>query len=132
MKKNLTRKKTHTKPNPCLKCPALCCHDLATPFDRPRDQEDIDDVMWQLHYDSVSIAIRNQRWYQVVKGRCIYLDKKNMCTIYERRSEKCRQHNPPDCEKYYPWYDLIFHTPEELGEHLAREKEKRNKRRRKA
>jgi len=127
----MPHKKARKKTNPCISCPALCCHDLATPFDRPRDREDIDDVMWQLHYDTVSIAIRNNRWFQIVKGRCIYLDRNDMCTKYEGRSQKCRDHNPPDCEKYYPWYDVKFETPEELAAHLEAEREKRNRKRRK-
>ncbi len=133
MKRQLpqTRRK-RKKPNPCIACPAPCCHDLATPIDKPREKSDIEDVRWQLRYDTVSVAIRNHRWYQVVKGRCIYLGRDNMCRIYDKRPRKCREHNPPDCEKYCRWYDVIINTPEQLDKHLGLDggKRKRKKKRR--
>jgi len=45
---------------------------------------------------TVKVFIRNRRWYALIKGRCIYLDKKNKCTIYEKRSDICRNHMPPE------------------------------------
>ena len=120
-------RKSRRKNNPCLECPAYCCHDLATPIDKPRENSDIEDVRWQLQYDTVSVAIRNHRWYQVVKGRCIYLDTDNMCRIYDKRPRKCKDHNPPECEKYYPWYDVIINTPEQFDKHLGLDKGKRKR-----
>jgi len=102
----------------CVNCPALCCHDLALAIERPRLKGDIDDLAWQLHYDTVHVAIRHRQWYLVVNGRCIYLDKNNLCTIYDQRPANCRDHNPPECEKYGLWYETWIETPDELRAYL--------------
>ena len=104
----------------CDGCPAICCTNLAMPMDKPRNRVDIEDLKWHLHYDTVSVFIRNRRWYLQVEGRCMYLDKNNLCTIYEKRPDKCRRHNPPSCEYYTEHYDVILHTPEELEEYLKK------------
>jgi len=108
----------------CVNCPALCCHDLAIPIDRPRLREDIDDLKWKLRYDTVHVAIRHRRWYLVVNGRCIYLDKHNLCTIYERRPDICRDHNPPECERFGRWYQYWIDSPDGLDEYLAGKRRK--------
>ncbi len=115
-------KKGRTKegsPSTCIDCPALCCHDLAIFIHRPRTKSDIDDMKWHPQYDSVSVAIRHRRWYLVVGGKCIYLDDDNLCTIYDRRPERCRRHGAPDCERFGPWYDTLTATPGELDAYLA-------------
>lgn len=114
----------------CLRdCNGACCRDLALPIKRPRTQTEINDMKWRLHFDTVELYILNRRWYMLVKGRCIYLDKNNRCTIYERRPEQCREHMPPECERFAPFYDVLLRTPEELDDYLAG---RRKKRRRKA
>lgn len=114
----------------CEGCPAKCCHTLLIPFNKPRNRDDIDHYKWQVQYDTVSIAISSHRWHLAVQGRCIYLDKDNLCTIYERRPEICRRHNPPGCERYAPWYDTLIETPEALEAYFEEQREKRRRKRR--
>ena len=102
----------------CLKCPSICCHDLAMQITRPRKKDEIEDLKWHLHYDTVHVAIRHHRWYLVVKGRCVHLDDRNLCAIYERRPKKCRDHKPPDCEQFGCWYETLITSPEELDTYL--------------
>jgi Fe-S-cluster containining protein len=111
----------------CVDCPALCCHDLAIEILRPRLREDIDNLKWHLHFDTVHVAIRHRQWYLVVNGRCIYLDENNLCTIYDRRPDTCRDHNPPDCEKYGLWYHVWIETPDELEDYLKGRWKKRQR-----
>lgn len=109
----------------CSGCPAICCTNLSMPIDKPRTKSDREDLKWHLHYDTVRVYIRNRRWYLLVEGRCMYLDENNMCTIYSRRPEKCRKHNPPNCEYYSTYFDVMLATPEELDEYFRNEKKKR-------
>jgi len=114
----------------CIDCPAWCCHTLLIPIDRPRTKADFDYYRWHLHYDTVRLAIRSHRWYEVVEGRCIYLDERNLCSIYERRPEICRRHSPSDCERHGSWYDVLIERPEELDAFVERERKRRARRRR--
>lgn len=116
----------------CTECPALCCHDLSIIILKPRTRKEIEELMWHLNYDSVGVYIRNRRWHLIVKGRCQYLDKNNLCTIYHERFDQCRTHTPPHCERYDDWYDVLFTTPFELQEYFDKERKRRIKNKHKA
>ena len=111
----------------CDNCPALCCKDLIIPTDKPRTSEQIDEVKWHIQYDTVRVFIRSHRWYYIVHGRCQYLTEDNLCSIYERRPHRCRRLNPPECERFGCFYDVMIETPEELDEHLSRKHPRRTR-----
>jgi len=123
-KKQSTTKYTSNKDkeNVCLKCSSICCRDLAIEIKRPRDKYEINELKWRLHFDTVRVYILNRQWHMMVSGNCMYLDKDDLCTIYDRRPDQCREHNPPDCEKYLPYYDTLISTPEELDTYLNKGK----------
>jgi len=109
----------------CANCPAKCCHDLVLVIDKPKTKRDVKHYTWQLQYDTVRIAITGKKWHTVYEGRCIYLNENNLCTIYDRRPKLCREHNPPNCEHYSKWYDVMIETPEELRDYLKAEKKRK-------
>ena len=102
----------------CVDCPALCCKDLAIPTKRPRTRDQIDEMKWYLHFDTVSAIIVRRRWYLLINGRCMHLDDNDLCTIYEDRSYVCRQHNPPECERFSEFCEILIETPDELEQYL--------------
>ena len=110
----------------CQDCPSICCENLALEIDGPVNKKEIADLRWQLHFDTVKVYIKSRRWYQWVKGTCRYLTKSKKCSIYEDRPSLCRKHNPPDCELFGTFYDIMFCTPEELDNYFSK-KTKRNK-----
>lgn len=120
----MNRKKENTTLGDCSDCPALCCHDLSVTILKPTTKKEIEDLMWHLNYDTVGVYIRNRRWHLIIKGRCQYLDDRNMCNIYDRRFDTCRKHMPPYCERYDDWYDVLFTTPFELEDYLEAEKKR--------
>jgi Fe-S-cluster containining protein len=111
-------KKVSTSKRFCSECPALCCKNLSMRIGKPANRSEVEDLKWQLHFDTVSVYIRNNRWYQLVEGRCMYLSDDDRCTIYPQRPDMCRRHNPPECEFFGDFYDIIIKTPEELEGHL--------------
>ena len=111
-----------SKKKDCNSCPALCCKNLAMGIERPANKQEIEDLKWQLRFDTVKVYIRNRRWYQWVEGRCMHLSDDNLCNIYDSRPDICRKHNPPDCELFGKFYDLMIHTPDELEDYLAKKK----------
>lgn len=111
------REETVTE-EPCADCPGLCCHDLVMVIDPPENQEDLETYKWYVQYDTSFIFILDGKWHHIVKGRCMYLDKKtNLCNIYEERPDKCRDHHPPDCERYGEWYDVWLGDPPTLEDY---------------
>ena len=93
---------------------------------KPTTKKEIDDLKWHLYFDTVKVYILHRCWHLLIKGRCRYLRRNNLCSIYERRPSTCRRHNPPDCERFADFYDVMLSTPEELEEYLKGKKKVRN------
>ena len=102
----------------CVNCSAFCCKNLAMEIGKPTNKKEIEDLKWQLHFDTVKVYIHRRKWYQWVAGKCMYLDSNDRCTIYEERPQICRKHNPPDCEHFGAFYDIMIKTPDELEAYL--------------
>lgn len=102
----------------CKGCPALCCNNLVSSIFKPTTKKEIVDLAWHLHFDTVSVFLRNKRWYMYTKGKCMYIGTNNKCMDYENRSDRCRQHNPPGCERHGKWYDVMLETPADLRRYL--------------
>ena len=109
----------------CHDCGGKCCHDLVMPIDKPKTADDVDELKWELQYDTIRVFIRSYRWYRLIAGRCQYLDHHDRCTIYAARPTRCRQLGPPECEHFGKFYDKMIATPEELEAHLAKPKPRR-------
>lgn len=117
--------------NECSGCPGECCQNLSIWIGAPKTKSEIEDLMWEVRFDTVQIYIRSRKWYLLVKGRCMYLNKDYFCDIYSTRPEKCRDHNPPNCEKFGQFWDVMINNPEELAAFLKKRKQAA-KRRKKA
>lgn len=116
------KKKARCALKVCRNCPALCCHGLVMPINKPRAADDIFELKWKLQYETVRVYVRSHRWYLLIEGRCTCLTRDNLCRIYAKRPRRCREHNPPECERYGKFYDALITTPEELEAYLARRK----------
>jgi len=113
----------------CHDCGAKCCHDLVQPIDMPQTPDEVEELKWDLRYDTIRAFIRSHRWYRIVSGRCQYLDDNDRCTIYARRPRRCREMKPIDCEQTGRFWDTMIATPEELDAYMAeRERARRENR----
>ncbi len=122
------RQRAQISNSACRACPALCCQNLAISVLKPRTKAEIEEFRWQLYFDTVRVFITNLRWNLLVEGRCIYLDRNDLCKIYEDRPDKCRRHTAADCERFGPYYDVLISTPEELDAYFAKEKRRKARR----
>lgn len=122
------RQRVQISDSACRACPALCCYNLAISVTKPRTKQELQEFRWQLYFDTVRVFITSHRWHLLVDGKCIYLDRNNTCKIYEDRPDKCRRHNPSDCERFGPYYDVLISTPEELDAYFAKEKRRKARR----
>ena len=108
----------------------MCCHDLVMTILRPQNQAEVDELKWQIQYDTVRLFIVNNRWHLIIDGKCMHLDERGWCRIYEDRPDKCRRHNAPNCERYGEFWDVMIETPDELQAYIDAERERRARRRR--
>lgn len=112
-------------PDVCLKCDAPCCNEIVMEVHRPRTKAEIEELEQYLYFETACIYISKRGWHVMFKGRCMYLGKDNLCAKYDSRPGRCRNHVPPDCERFGKWYDVIFETPEEYRRYLKGKKVKR-------
>lgn len=120
----MKKQKPRTAKEECHQCPATCCKNLAMIIGRPHTKAEIEDLKWQIRFNTVKVYIHNRKWHLWIKGTCMYLSKNNRCTVYETRPNKCREYNPPHCEAFGKFYDIILSTPDELEDYLARKSKK--------
>jgi hypothetical protein len=110
----------------CIKCDGRCCRDLAMPATRPRTRYDIDLMKWYLHFEGMKIFIKHHRWFILVDGsRCKHLNDQDLCSNYEKRMQVCREHNPPECELFGKFYDVMMTEPEDVEAYLNKTKKKK-------
>ncbi|MFW2331082.1 MAG: YkgJ family cysteine cluster protein [Nitrospinota bacterium] len=108
----------------CEGCKGACCRGIEEQVKRPRTKLEKTNIRWQLHFKYINYFIRNKRWYQLLQTDCSYLDKNSFCTIYESRPSICRDHKPPDCERYYPIYDELLSSPDDFDNWLIKRGER--------
>lgn len=120
----MKKKFKKTTKKACAVCDAFCCRNLAMMIGRPENKKEVEDLKWQLHFDTVKVFIHSHRWYQWVEGECMYLADNGSCRIYATRPDKCKKHNPPDCEHFGKFYDTMISTPDELEKYLQKKKKR--------
>ena len=105
----------------CQKCAGLCCRYVALPIETPEDKSDFEDVRWYLAHEGITVFVEEGDWYINMATRCKYLDRDNMCTIYEHRPKICRGYKDDNCDFHSGdyGYELHFTSIEELDEYLA-------------
>ena len=102
----------------CMTCDAPCCRDITMLITKPRTKTEINELTQYLHFDTSKVFIRNKKWYLTIDGKCIYLSRNNLCKKYSKRPARCRRHNPPDCERFADYYDVLISTPEEFEDYI--------------
>ena len=104
----------------CQKCAGLCCRYLALPVEKPTTRSDYDDIRWYLAHEGISIFVEDGDWYINIATRCKYLNKDNLCDMYEHRPRICRRYKDESCDFHSGdyGYDLHFTSVEELDEYI--------------
>jgi len=113
-----TKKKLDNNKNICMQCDAPCCRDITMLITKPKTQTEINELTQYLYFDTARVFIRNNKWYLIFEGKCMYLSGNNLCKKYTKRPARCRRHNPPNCEGFAEWYDILISTPEEFENYL--------------
>ena len=107
----------------CTKCPGLCCKYIALPIETPEDKSDYDDIRWYLAHEGTSVFVEDGDWYLNISSRCRYLNRDNMCDVYEERPKICRKYTEDSCDYHSGdyGYELHFTSMEELDEYMEKE-----------
>ncbi len=97
----------------CEGC-AKCCLHINHEIDPPHDDEDCDYIIWFLLHENLSVWVDDENvWYLEFKTPCKALHNE-LCSIYEKRPQVCREYEQETCLNTDLEDDIIFHTPEEF------------------
>jgi len=123
----------------CVTCGARCCRYVVVELDKPTARIDREEIRWLLAHENVSVYVDGDdgTWNVQFATPCRHLDANNRCTIYRRRYEICRDHDPEACEASDgEETDTLFRTTEDFDRwwraEKARRRRKRQKRRQRA
>lgn len=87
-----------TTQNPCETCPAACCAYLNIVVENPRAPQEVNDLLWYIYHQASELYLDvDGDWSVVFHQKCVHLDEKNRCGIYERRPTVCRQFSANGC-----------------------------------
>ena len=120
----------------CARCTALCCQYVSTEIDPPTTRVDFDNVRWYLMHPGVRVFVEEGgRWFLQFMSRCENLGADNLCRIYDRRPQICRDLQPTSCEfALGPGDQQYFTRPEEFerwqAERTRRQQARRARRKR--
>ncbi|MFO8012412.1 MAG: YkgJ family cysteine cluster protein [Phycisphaerae bacterium] len=119
----------------CVTCGAKCCRYVVVELDKPTDRIDREEIRWLLAHENVLVYIDGDdgTWNVQFTTPCTHLDAENRCTIYDRRFEICRDHDPETCEASDgEQTDTVFRTTEDFDRwRRARKARKRRRKQRK-
>ncbi len=102
----------------CEYCSGKCCRYFALPIDAPTNYEEFDYVRWYLLHDRATIFVENGNWFLMVQTICKALDENNLCKIYEKRPQICREYATEKCEYEDLFvFEKYFETPEQIEEY---------------
>ncbi|CAK0761902.1 conserved hypothetical protein [Gammaproteobacteria bacterium] len=101
---------------------AKCCLHINHEIDPPENDEDCDYIIWFLLHENVSVWVDDENvWYIEFKTPCKAL-KNNLCNIYEKRPQVCREYLQDKCLNSNLDDDLSFNNPEEFLDYMKKEK----------
>ncbi len=115
----------------CATCGARCCRYVVVELDKPTARIDREEIRWFLAHENVSVYIDGDdgTWNVQFATPCRHLDANNRCTIYRRRYEICRDHDPEGCEASDGEdTDTVFRTTEDFDRWWRAEKARRRRR----
>jgi len=109
----------------CEECDGKCCRYIATEIDEPETKEDWDEIKWFLYHENVVVYKDNDKeWIVEFRTRCKNLDENNQCKIYDKRPQKCRDHEAESCEVNGDGKlgDPVFRNIKDVDEYLEKQK----------
>ncbi len=92
----------------CEGCGAKCCKHVAIEIDTPTSLSDFEDIKWYVAHKNVNVFVdEDYQWHAEFLTPCEHLGENNLCGVYEKRPQICKDYNHDEC---------IFHNEGEYIE----------------
>jgi len=92
----------------CEKCNGKCCKYVAIEIDTPENLEDFENIRWYVAHKNIQVYVdEDDKWNIEFLTPCEFLGENNLCGIYEKRPEICKEYNQDEC-LFYNDYEEKF------------------------
>jgi len=82
----------------CSSCKGNCCRYVVIEIDKPETLEDLDFVKWYVCHKNVNVFVDDDNeWHVEFLTPCEFLGEDNLCQIYEKRPQICRDFSVDEC-----------------------------------
>ena len=104
----------------CLNCDAKCCKYIAIEIDVPEDLEDFENIRWYVVHKNINVYVdEDYKWHVEFLTPCEALGEKNLCQIYEKRPEICRDYDQEECTFHNDYEEkFTFKTIEDVDKYI--------------
>lgn len=113
----------------CDSC-GKCCNHVTIELDTPRSKADFEEIKWFVIHKDVSVFVDDDKvWHIQFNTPCNAL-KDNMCDIYDKRPEVCREYDPDECENngIGKYYKIMFTKPSQVESFVKKRFARKSKR----
>lgn len=104
----------------CSSCKGNCCRYVVIEIDKPEKLEDFDIIKWYVCHKNVNVFVEEEgAWNIEFLTPCEHLGEDNLCQIYEKRPQICRDFSVDECPHHNEYIELhSFHSLDEIENYI--------------
>lgn len=95
----------------CFSCNGACCRYVVVEIDKPEELVDFDEIKWYVAHKNINVFVDEEGdWHIEFITPCEYLGEDNLCKIYEKRPQICRDFSVEDCPHHNEYIEAHTFT----------------------
>jgi uncharacterized protein len=104
----------------CSTCKGNCCRYVVIEMDAPKELDDFDVIKWYVVHKNVNIFVDEEdTWHIEFITPCEHLGEDNLCQIYEKRPQICRDFSVDECPHHNEYHEKhTFTNLEDLEKYI--------------
>jgi len=106
----------------CSSCNGACCRYVVIELDAPKELEDFDIIKWYVCHKNVNVFVEEDgAWNVEFITPCEHLGEDNLCKIYEKRPQICRDFSVDECPYHNVYNELhSFRCLQDLEDYIEK------------
>jgi Fe-S-cluster containining protein len=94
----------------CSNCEGKCCKYVVVEIDKPTNLDYFEAIKWFVCHKNINVFVSEGKWYIEFLTPCEFLDKNNLCKIYDKRPQICRDYHVDECTFYNDYKEKYTFT----------------------
>lgn len=82
----------------CYTCDGKCCKYVVLEIEAPEEEDDFENIKWYVAHENINVFTYDEKeWFIEFITPCRHLNEKNLCGIYEKRPNICKEYSQEEC-----------------------------------